>query len=272
MTTDRTDDAALSPELEAIAAAARDRLHAQTGQDLSAIDQAARRVAEAASAAIAAGGRLSAIADAERDGELRARQELSGDVLRHVTRAAKRKRDTDTRIRAGHRPHRPTRTLPPRDRRRRPGLARHRPRDPHPRQHHHRQRAASRGGTVRRRAGRARRIPADRHLPAVGTSARGPASGAPSARRSSCAPRSPRSASHSVRSYPSARAWARSTMLPRTPAARRSAAIRAAASRPARSQSNTTDTRRPANSGAHSRLPRRHRRGRRSRAARASGR
>ena len=74
MTTDRTDDGALSPELEAIAAA-------------------------------------------ERDGELRARQELSGDVLRHVTRAAKRKRDTDTRIRARHRPRRPARTLPSRDRR-----------------------------------------------------------------------------------------------------------------------------------------------------------
>ena len=154
MTTDRTDDGALSPELEAIAAAAPDRLHAQTGQDLSAIDQAARRVAEAASAAIAAGARLSAIADAERDGELRARHELSGDVLRHVTRAAKRKRDTDTRIRAGHRPRRPARTLPPRDRRRRPGLARHRPRDPHPRHHHHRQRAFRRAA-VRRTANRA---------------------------------------------------------------------------------------------------------------------
>ena len=56
MTTDRTADSALSPELEAIAAAAHDRLHAQAGQDLSAIDQAARRVAEAASAAIATGG------------------------------------------------------------------------------------------------------------------------------------------------------------------------------------------------------------------------
>ena len=41
-------------------------------------------------------------------------------------------------------------------------------------------------------------------------------------------------------------------MLPRTPAPLRSAAIRAAASRPARSQSNTTDTRWPANRRAHS--------------------
>ncbi len=96
MTTDRTADGALSPELEAIAAAAHDRLHAQAGQDLSAIDQADRRVAEAASAAITAGARLSAIADAEREGEQRARQELSADVLRQVTRAAKRKHDADT--------------------------------------------------------------------------------------------------------------------------------------------------------------------------------
>jgi len=41
-------------------------------------------------------------------------------------------------------------------------------------------------------------------------------------------------------------------MLPRTPTAFRSAAIRAAASRPARSQSSTTDTWRPANRRAHS--------------------
>jgi len=95
MTTDQAVERALSPALEAIAAAAYDRLKAQAGEDLSAIDQAARRVAEAASAAIAAGPRLSAIADAERDGELRARQELSADVLRQVTRAAKRKRDAD---------------------------------------------------------------------------------------------------------------------------------------------------------------------------------
>ena len=148
MTTDRTADGALSPELEAIAAAAHDRLHAQAGQDLSAIEQAGRRVAEAASAAIAAGARLSAIADAERDGELRARQELSGDVLRQVTRAAKRKREADSEYEQAISPRRPARTLPPRDRRRRRGLARHHPRDPHPRDHHHGQRARSRGAAA----------------------------------------------------------------------------------------------------------------------------
>jgi DNA-binding NarL/FixJ family response regulator len=96
MTTAHTLDAALSPELEAIAAAAHDRLQAQAGQDLSAQQAAQRRVAEAASAAIAAGAALSVIADAEHTGQLRARRALSTDVLRHVTRAAKRKREADS--------------------------------------------------------------------------------------------------------------------------------------------------------------------------------
>lgn len=56
---------------------------------------AQRRVVEAASAAIAGGAALSAIADAERAGERRARDDLRTDVLRQVTRAAKRKREAD---------------------------------------------------------------------------------------------------------------------------------------------------------------------------------
>ena len=39
---------------------------------------------------------MSAIADAKRTGQLRARRALSTDVLRHVTRAAKRKREADS--------------------------------------------------------------------------------------------------------------------------------------------------------------------------------
>src|SRR5450755_311853 len=70
--------------------AAHDRLQAPAGQDLSAQEAAQRRPA---SAAIVAGAALGAIADAERSGELRARRALSMDVLRHVTRAAKRKRE-----------------------------------------------------------------------------------------------------------------------------------------------------------------------------------
>ena len=85
--------AALPAELEA--SAAHDRLHAQAGQDLSAQEAAQRHVAEAASSAITASAALAAIADAEREGELRARRELSGDVLRQLARAAKRKREAD---------------------------------------------------------------------------------------------------------------------------------------------------------------------------------
>ena len=153
MRTDRTADGALSPELEAIATAAHDGLKAQAGEDLSAIDQAGRRVAEAASAAIAAGARLTAIADAEHAGELRARQELRGDVLRQVTRAGKRKAGSRPRIRTGHRPRWRTRALSPRDRHSRRDLARHHPRDPDPRDHHHNQRATSRGGGSAKRTG-----------------------------------------------------------------------------------------------------------------------
>ena len=53
-------------------------------------------MAEAASAAIAAGEALSVLADAERTGVLRARRALSTDVLRHVARAAKRTREADS--------------------------------------------------------------------------------------------------------------------------------------------------------------------------------
>lgn len=187
MTPDRTAAGALSPELETIAAAAHDRLHAQAGADLSAVDQAARRVADAASAA---GARLGAIADAEREGELRARQELSGDVLRQVTRAAKRKREADSEYehaisRAG-----------------RLGLS-HREIAAVAQVSHGtvrailtrastitRQRAARRAAASRQRSGRARRITANHHRPATGAPARDLALGAPSAPRSSCTSRS----------------------------------------------------------------------------------
>jgi hypothetical protein len=55
MTTAHAGDGALLPELEAIAAAAHDRLHAQAGEDLSAAQEAQRRVGETARAAITAG-------------------------------------------------------------------------------------------------------------------------------------------------------------------------------------------------------------------------
>ena len=45
--------------------------------------------------AIAASGRPAVIADAERVGEARARDELRPDVLRQITRAARRRRDSE---------------------------------------------------------------------------------------------------------------------------------------------------------------------------------
>jgi len=137
MTTAHTGDEPLSPEPEAIAAAAHDRLQAQVGQDLSAQEAAQRRVAEAASAAIAAGEALSVLADAERTGERRARRALSTDVLRHVARAAKRTREADSEyeqaillVLGGSGSHTARSPLPL-------GLAWDRPRDPHPHQRRH---------------------------------------------------------------------------------------------------------------------------------------
>jgi DNA-binding NarL/FixJ family response regulator len=95
MTSSQTTDATLSPELEAIAAAAHDRLRAEADSDVHTTGAAQRRVADAASRAIAAGAALGSIAAAERTGELRARDALSADVLRQVGRAARRKREAD---------------------------------------------------------------------------------------------------------------------------------------------------------------------------------
>ena len=92
----RKTDQPLPPELNAIAAAAADRLRAQCGDDPPPVDQHGQRVADAASAAIHAGAALGAIAEAERVGEERARQELRTELLRRVERAAKRKREADS--------------------------------------------------------------------------------------------------------------------------------------------------------------------------------
>ena len=96
MPTRHNTDQPTSPELDAIATAAADRLHAQAGEDNDALADHSQRVADAASAAIRAGAALSAIADAEREGEQRARNEMRTDILRRVERAAKRKREADT--------------------------------------------------------------------------------------------------------------------------------------------------------------------------------
>ena len=70
----QTTETPLAPELEAIAAAAADRVRAQA--DATADDgELQRRIAEAGSAAIAAGAPLGAIAAAAKVGQARARGE-----------------------------------------------------------------------------------------------------------------------------------------------------------------------------------------------------
>jgi DNA-binding NarL/FixJ family response regulator len=89
-----TTETPLAPELEAIAAAAADRVRAQA--DATADDgELQRRVAEAASAAIAAGAALGAIAAAEQIGQARARGELGPDALIRIARASRRRSEAD---------------------------------------------------------------------------------------------------------------------------------------------------------------------------------
>lgn len=89
-------DKPLAPELESIASAAADRLRVQADANPQHDEEHQQRVVQAASAAIAAGLGLSAIADAERIGHARARQELGTEVLRQVRRAARRKREAQS--------------------------------------------------------------------------------------------------------------------------------------------------------------------------------
>ena len=95
MSAHTSTEGVLAPELEAITVAAADRLHGEvTGTDHDQ-QQLHRAVAQAARAAIAAGLPLGAIADAERTGQQRARDELRPEALRQIARAARRKRETE---------------------------------------------------------------------------------------------------------------------------------------------------------------------------------
>jgi DNA-binding NarL/FixJ family response regulator len=96
MSPSHTTEKHLPPELEAIATAAADRVRARLDEDAPARDEMRRKVADAASAAIATGTELAAIADAERAGQRRARADLAPDLLRRVSRAAGRKRQAET--------------------------------------------------------------------------------------------------------------------------------------------------------------------------------
>ena len=86
----------LAPELEAIATAACEQLCAKTDGDPQPEERLQRGVGDAAGRAIAAGLSLSAIADAERIGHARAREQLGTEVLRAAERAAQRKREAES--------------------------------------------------------------------------------------------------------------------------------------------------------------------------------
>ena len=85
----------LSPELEAIATAAAERLRAQVDENEPQAVAAQQAVIAAASSAITAGVSLGEIAAAEHAGQDRAREQLGKDLLRTVERAARRRREIE---------------------------------------------------------------------------------------------------------------------------------------------------------------------------------
>jgi hypothetical protein len=86
---------ALPGQLEPVAAAAAQRLRAQTAGDEPQAAAAQQALVTAASAAMAAGDDLAQIAAAEQTGQARVRDELGKDALRGVERAARRRRDLE---------------------------------------------------------------------------------------------------------------------------------------------------------------------------------
>jgi hypothetical protein len=93
-TWEQPDEAALEGELIAVAEAAGSRLRAETDQDEEAARTAAEELVRAASAAMAAGHSLTAIARAEARGKEAVRQTLRGDALKLVERTGNRARET----------------------------------------------------------------------------------------------------------------------------------------------------------------------------------
>jgi hypothetical protein len=88
-----TIEPVLSPELEALAHAADQRLRADLDGSANDITERQHAVTQAANAAITAGVPLSAVAQAEQVGQARARRELGNELLRRVERTARRSRE-----------------------------------------------------------------------------------------------------------------------------------------------------------------------------------
>lgn len=87
------NDVTREGELVAVAEAAGARLRADTDQDVEAARAAADELVRAASAAMAAGHSLTAIAHAEAHGKDSVRQALRGDALKLVERSGERARE-----------------------------------------------------------------------------------------------------------------------------------------------------------------------------------
>jgi len=84
-----------APELDAVVAAAEQRLRALASEDPLDAGPLAEALADAATAAIASGQPIADIARAEQRGQQQARTALSRDLLARVERAARRRRDAE---------------------------------------------------------------------------------------------------------------------------------------------------------------------------------
>lgn len=92
-TSEHAEEEGLEGELVAVAEAAGLRLRAETDQDGDAAESAAEELLRAASAAMAAGCSLTAIARAEARGKETVREALRGDALKLVERSGDRARE-----------------------------------------------------------------------------------------------------------------------------------------------------------------------------------
>jgi hypothetical protein len=86
---------ALASELDAVAAAADQQLRTLAGENPLQAGPLAQALADAATAAIASGHPIAAVAHAEQRGQQHARTALSRELLTRVERAARRRREAE---------------------------------------------------------------------------------------------------------------------------------------------------------------------------------
>jgi biotin synthase-related radical SAM superfamily protein len=85
----------LAPELEAVATAAERQLRTLASEEPANGDHLGQALADAATAAIASGHPIAAVADTEQRGQQRARAALSRELLTRVERSARRRREAE---------------------------------------------------------------------------------------------------------------------------------------------------------------------------------